>query len=169
MEKKTISVILFRDVPHSISRIQLAQHCSTFVDDPILRSTPHAVQSSVSPEAFTYFVEILGCPTLHFSPETFDEMIIVGREFGYNSLITSLAPKRDVRGLDANIHDLLHELDRKHSITIIETNFQSNRDSFAVMQCRISAIADGFDGKLERIPSELGKMIELVKRPSRKH
>jgi hypothetical protein len=53
----------------------------------------------VSPEAFTYFVEILGCAELYFSPETFDEIIMLASEFGYNGLITSLVPKRDVPGL----------------------------------------------------------------------
>jgi hypothetical protein len=47
--------------------------------------------------------------------------------------------------------------------TTIETDFQSTRDLVAVMQCQISAIAEEFDGKLERILSELEKMTQLVK------
>jgi hypothetical protein len=53
--------------------------------------------------------------------------------------------------------------------TTLETDFQSNRDSFAAMERRISAIAESFDGKLERILSDLEKMTQLVKQPDKKY
>jgi hypothetical protein len=37
------------------------------------------------------------------------------------------------------------------------------------MQSQILAITEGFDGKLERILSELEKTTKLVKQPSKKH
>jgi hypothetical protein len=88
-------VILFRDAPHSISPIRLAQHCEKYLDDTILLSTPCAVQSIVSPNAFTNFMKILGGFEPPFSHEIFDNLMSLAREFGYNGLITNLAPQQD--------------------------------------------------------------------------
>jgi hypothetical protein len=68
-----------------------------------------------------------------------------------------------------NTDDLFQKIDRENKNPTIETDFQSNRDSFAVTQLHISAIAERFDGKLERILYELEKMTKLVKYRSKKY
>jgi hypothetical protein len=52
------------------------------------------VQLNVSPDAFTHFIEILGGPELHFSPDTFDDLMLLAGQFGRNGLITRLIPQR---------------------------------------------------------------------------
>jgi hypothetical protein len=77
--------IIFRDVPHSVPRIELLHHCQKFLDDPFLLSSPYVVQSDVSPDAFTHFMEILSCAELHFPPETYDDLMLLAQEFGRKS------------------------------------------------------------------------------------
>jgi hypothetical protein len=94
------------------------------------------VQSNVSPDAFGHFVEILDRAELHFPPETFDDLVLLAREFGHNSLITRLVQQRDFPRLEGNVHELLEELDRIPRGTTIEAEYQSIRDGVANMQCR---------------------------------
>jgi hypothetical protein len=91
--KEVVSVIVFRDVSHSIPCIQPAQHCQGLLDDPVLLSTLDVIQSNVSPDAVTHFMEILDGVESHCSPLTSDNLMLLAREFGYNSLIASLAPQ----------------------------------------------------------------------------
>jgi hypothetical protein len=125
-------------------------------------------QSDVSPDAFTHFMEILSGAELHFSPETSDDLILLGQEFGHNSLIRHLFPQLDFPRCEGNVHELLKELERSPRGTIIKAEFQSIRDCFADMQRRLSMIEEQFDEKLETILLELEKMTELVKQPSQK-
>jgi hypothetical protein len=69
----------------------------------------------------------------------------LGRDFGYNNSIIGLTPERNIPRNDEDTYDLLQEFDSENRRTTIETDFQSNRGSFAVVQCHISAIAEGFD------------------------
>jgi hypothetical protein len=75
--KEVTSVIRLSDAPHSISPIQLAQHCQKVLDDAILLSTRYMVQLSVSPDAFTHFMEIRDGVEPHFSPEIFDDLMLL--------------------------------------------------------------------------------------------
>jgi hypothetical protein len=93
--KETVSAIVFRDVSHSLPRIELLHHCQKFFFDSILLLSPHVVQSDVSPDAFTRFMEILGGAERPFSPEISDDLMLLAREFGHNRLITHLIPQRD--------------------------------------------------------------------------
>jgi hypothetical protein len=127
------------------------------------------VQSNVSPDALAHFMEILDGLEPHFPLETLNDLILRAREFGHNILTASLAPQRDTLRPEENIHVFLQKFDRKNRSTTIETDFQSHCAWFAVMHCLISAIAEGFDGMLEIILSELEKIAQLVKRPSKKH
>jgi hypothetical protein len=74
---EVIFVIRFGNAPHSISPIQLAQHRQKVLDDAILLSTRYVVQSSVSPDALTNFMEILDGGEPHFSPEIFDDLMLL--------------------------------------------------------------------------------------------
>jgi hypothetical protein len=121
------------------------------------------ISLNVSLDALTYFVEILDGVESHFSPQTLDNLMLLVREFGHKSLIASLAPQLDVPRRGENIHGLLQEFDMANGSTTIKTDFQSNHDSLAVIQCHISEVAEGFDGKHERILSESEKMTQLVK------
>jgi hypothetical protein len=103
--KEVVSVILFHDVPYSLRRIELLQHCQKFIDDPTLLSSPYMVQSNVSPGAFTHFMEILDGAEPHFSQEAVDDLILLAQESGHNSLIASLVPQRDVPRYEENVHD----------------------------------------------------------------
>jgi hypothetical protein len=161
--KEVVSVILFHDAPYSVRRIELLQHCEKFLDDPTLLLPPYMVQSNVSPGAFTHFMEILDGAEPHFSQETVDDLILLAQEFGYNGLIASLVPQRDVSRHEENAHDLLQELDRDFRSTTIEADLQPIRHSLGVMQRRISVMEDEFGEKLERIMSELEKMTLTVK------
>jgi hypothetical protein len=160
--------IIFHDVPHSVPRIELVHHCQKFSGDPSLLSLPYVVQLNVSPDAFTHFIEILGGAELHCSPETFDDLMLLAREFGHNSLITLLAPQRDMPRCEENVRELLQELDRSPRGTTIEAEFQFIRNGFADVQRCLSMIEEKFDEKLETILLELGKMTELVKQTSQK-
>jgi hypothetical protein len=44
-------------------------------------------------------VEILGGPKLDCSPETFDDLKLLAREFGHNALITPLVPQETFPGM----------------------------------------------------------------------
>jgi hypothetical protein len=70
---------------------------------------------------------------------------------------------------EENIDNLFQEFDRENRSTTIEINFQFNRVSFSVMQHHTSANTEGFDGRLERILSELAETAQLVKQPNKKH
>jgi hypothetical protein len=74
---------------------------------------------------------------------------LLAREFRYNGLIGSWVLQQDVSRREENIHHLFQEFDGEHRSTTIEADLQFNCDSFAVMQCHRSAIADGFDGSLK--------------------
>jgi hypothetical protein len=102
--KETVPVIIFRDVPHSVSRIELRPHCQKFLDDPISVSSPYVVQSDVSPDAFMHFMEILNGAEIYFSTETSDDLMLLAREVGHNSLITRLVRQRDFPMPEGNIH-----------------------------------------------------------------
>jgi hypothetical protein len=103
--KEVGDVILFHDAPYSVRRIELLQHCQEFLDDPILLSSPHMVQSNVSPGPFTNFTEILNGSEPRFSQETVDDLILLVHEFGHNGLIASLVPQRDIPRHEENVHD----------------------------------------------------------------
>jgi hypothetical protein len=74
-------VIVFRDVPHSIQRRQLAVNCQKFFDDRILPSVPYVLQSDASPDAFSHFMEILNGSGPQFSRQIADDMMLLAREF----------------------------------------------------------------------------------------
>jgi hypothetical protein len=166
--KEVVSVILFRDVLHSVPSIDLLHQCQKFLDDPSILPSPYVVQSNVSPDAFAHFMEILDGAELHFSPETFDDLVLLAREFGHNNLITHLVPQRDFPRREGNVHELFQALDRSLRKTTIEAEFQSIRDGFADMQRRLSIIEEKFNAEFETILSELDKMTQLVKQPSKK-
>jgi hypothetical protein len=113
-------------------------------------------------------MEILSGAELHFSPETSDDLMLLAREFWYNTLITHLFPQLDFPRRERNVHELLKELDRSPIGTTIKAEFQSIRDGFADVQRRLSMIEEKFDEKLETILLELEKITELVKQPSQK-
>jgi hypothetical protein len=75
--KEMIFIIRFSDAPHPISPIQLAQHWQKLRDDAILLSMRYVVQLSVSPHAFTNFMGILDGVEPHFSPEIFDNLMLL--------------------------------------------------------------------------------------------
>jgi hypothetical protein len=104
-------VIIFRDVPHSVPRIELL-HGQKFLGDPILLSSPDVVQSNLSLNAFAHFMEILSGAGSRFSPETSDDVMLLVRGFGYNILITPSIPQRDCARREGNVHELLKGLDR---------------------------------------------------------
>jgi hypothetical protein len=126
------------------------------------------IQSDVSSDAFTHFREVLGGAELHFSPKTSENLMLLAREFGHNSLITPLVPQRDFPRREESVHELLQGLDRNPRGTTIKAEFQSIRDGFADMQPRLSMIEEEFNGRREPILSELEKMTELVKQQSQK-
>jgi hypothetical protein len=72
--------------------IQLAQHCQKFLDDLSLRFAPYVVQPNVSPDAFSFCMEIFDGVKPNFSLETFADLVLLAPEFGYHHLIASLAP-----------------------------------------------------------------------------
>jgi hypothetical protein len=71
-------MILFRDVQHSVPPIELLHQCQKFLDDPTLLSSHDVVQSNVSPDAFTHFMEIFDGAEQHCSPETVDDLMLLG-------------------------------------------------------------------------------------------
>jgi hypothetical protein len=87
------SVMLFRHVPHSIPCIELLHQCQKFCDDPSLVPSPYMIQSNMSPDTFTRFLQRLDGAEPNFSPETFNDLMLLKREFGQNSLITRLVPQ----------------------------------------------------------------------------
>jgi hypothetical protein len=156
-------MIIFSDVPHPVPCIELLHQCHKFLDDPILLSSPYVVQLNVSPGAFTHFMEIFDTAELHSSPEPFDDLMLLAREFGYNSLITRLVPQPDFLRCEGNVYELSQELDRSPRSTTIDAEFLSIRDGVADVQRRLSMIEEKFDAKFETILSELDNMTELVK------
>jgi hypothetical protein len=127
------------------------------------------VQSNVSPGAFTHFIEIPDGSEPHFSQEAVDDLILLAQEFGYNGLVASLVPQRDVPRHEENVHDLLQEFNRDFRSTTIDADLQSICNSLGIMQRRISVMEEEFGEKLERIMSELEKMTLTAKQPSKKH
>jgi hypothetical protein len=113
-------------------------------------------------------MEILDGTELHFSPETFDDLMLLAREFRHNMLVARLALQRDLPRREGNVHKLLQELDRSPRSPIIEVEFQSIRDDVADMQRHLSMIEEKFDAKFATTVSELDEMTELVKQPSQK-
>jgi FKBP-type peptidyl-prolyl cis-trans isomerase (trigger factor) len=69
---------------------------------------------------------------------------------------------------EANVHELLQEVDGSLGRVTVQAEFQFIRDAFATVPRRLSMIEEKFDGKLERILSKLEKMNELVKELSQK-
>jgi hypothetical protein len=90
--KEVVSVLVLRDVLHSVPRIQLALHCQRFLDDPMLLWSPNVILSDVSIDAFAHFMEILNGFEPQFSRETINDLMLLARKFGYDRLIASLAP-----------------------------------------------------------------------------
>jgi hypothetical protein len=134
--KEAVSLIIFCDGPHSVPLIELLHHCQKSLGDPSVLSSPHAFQSNVSPDALMHFIEILGGTERYCSLQTFDDLRLLAREFGHNSLITRLVPQQGFPRREANIHKLLQELDRSSRGTTIEAEFHSIRDGFADEQRR---------------------------------
>jgi hypothetical protein len=60
----------------------------------------------VSPAAVTRFVEIFDGAELHFSPETFDDLMLLGREFRSNNLIMRLIPEQDFPRCEEKVHEV---------------------------------------------------------------
>jgi hypothetical protein len=58
--KEAVSMNVFHDASHSVPRIELPHHCQKFRSDPILLSSPYVIQSDMSADPFTNFMEILG-------------------------------------------------------------------------------------------------------------
>jgi hypothetical protein len=167
--KEVVSVIVFRDVPHSIQRSQLAINYQKFLDDPILLSVPYVVQSDASPDAFSHFMEILNGSEPQFSPQITDDLMLLAREFGYNDLIAPFAPRQVVPSRQENVRDLLQQLTSFDRGVTLEADLRMMPNSLPVLQRDILAIREVLDGNLERIRSELQKMPEKVNRPSKKH
>jgi hypothetical protein len=122
----------------------------------------------VSPDAFTHVLEILDGADLYCSPEIFDDLMLLAREFGHNSLISSLVRQQDFPRREGKVHEFLQELDRSPRGTTIEAEFQSIRDAVADVQRRLSMIEERFDAEFETILSERDKTTELMKQPSQK-
>jgi hypothetical protein len=122
-------------------------------------------QSNVSFDGFTSFMEILDGAEVYFSAGTFDNLMLLAREFGGNSLTTRLVPQQVFPRREGNVHELFQELDRSRRGTTIEAEFQSIRDGFADVQRRLSMTEAKFDERLETVVSELNRMTELVKQP----
>jgi hypothetical protein len=101
-----------------------ALNCYTNVfDNPNLLSSPYAVQSNVPLDAFTHSMEILDGTELHFSPETFDDLVLLAREFEHNSLSMRVVLQRDFPRREGNLHELWQKLDRNPRATTIEAEF----------------------------------------------
>jgi hypothetical protein len=107
----------------------------------------------VSPDAFTHVLEIRDGAELHCSLETFDDLMLLAREFGHNRLIPRLVRQQDFPRREGNVHELLQELDRSPRGTTIEAEFQSIRDAVSDVQCPLSMIEERFDAEFETILS----------------
>jgi hypothetical protein len=108
--KEVVSVIVFRDVPHSIQRSQLAINCQKFLDDPILLSVPYVILSDASSDVFLHFMEILNGSEPQFYPQIVDDLMLLAREFGHNDLIATFAPRQVMPSRQENVPDLLQQL-----------------------------------------------------------
>jgi hypothetical protein len=157
--KKVISMIVLRDVPHTIPRIQLAMNCQRFMNDPILLSSSYVVQSDASPDVFAHFMEGLDSSEAQFSPQIADDLISLAREFGHNGLISSFGLHQGVPSRQENVHDLLQELNKGIRGATFDADLRSIRGSLTDMRRDISVIKGAFDGDLRRIESELEKMV----------
>jgi hypothetical protein len=113
-----------------------------------------------------YFMEILDGAQMHFSPETFDDLMLLAREFGHNSLITRLVQQRDFPRREGNVRALIQEFDRRPRGTTVEAEFQSIRDGVADVRRCSSMIEEKFDATFEIMISEWDNMTEFVKQPS---
>jgi hypothetical protein len=113
-------------------------------------------------------MEILDGSKLRFSSETFDDLMLLAREFGHNSLIQRLVPQRDFPRREGNVHELLQELHRSPRNPTIEAEFQSIHDGVAHVQRRLSVIEEKFGANFATILSELDTMTELVRQPNQK-
>jgi hypothetical protein len=100
-------------------------------------------------------------------PEIVSDLMLLAREFKYNNVIGSLGPQQAVLSRQENIPDLLQELDREIRNSTFEADLRSIRESLSAIQGAISVIREVSDGKLEMILSELEKMAEKVKKPSK--
>jgi hypothetical protein len=166
--KEVVSVIVFRDVPHSIQRRQLAINCQKFLGDPILLSVPYVVQSDASPDAVSHFMEIFNGSDPQFSPQITDDLMLLAREFGHNDLIATFAPRQVVPSRQENVRDLRQQLASFDRAVTLEADLRMMPNSLAVLPSNISAIREVLDSDLERILSELEKMPEKMNRPSKK-
>jgi hypothetical protein len=85
-------------------------------------------------------MKILDCFEPYFCPETFDDSMLLAWEFGYSSLIASLAPQRHFPMREDNIYDLLRAFGRANRSATVKTDFQFDCDSIAVMQHHKSGV-----------------------------
>jgi hypothetical protein len=67
----------FCDAAHSIPHIQEAYRCQKLRDDPVLLSPASIVQSNLLPETLMRFMEIFDGVVPRFSPETFDDLMLL--------------------------------------------------------------------------------------------
>jgi hypothetical protein len=91
------------------------------------------IESNVLPDQFAHFVEILDVFEPHASPETVDDLMLLAREFGYNSLTADLDPPRDVPRNQQSVLDLLQKLDGNVRSIAFQADFRSSRHSSAVI------------------------------------
>jgi hypothetical protein len=143
LRKQKCEYLDFFDENQNYTPWEYLQECQKSLHDPIALSPPYVVQFHVSHDTFTHFMEIRDGVESHFSPETFDELMVLAREFGYNSLITSLGLQRDAPRREENKHHLSHEFDRKNRTTTVEIDFQSHRGCFHATGFRESATERG--------------------------
>jgi hypothetical protein len=121
----------FRDVPHSVPRIQLALHCQRFLDDPVLLWSPYVIRSNASIDAFVHFMKIFNGFEPQFSPEIVNDLMLLVREFGYDRLTASLAPQRDAPRRQEHAHGLLQELGKHVRGATFKVDLRFLRDSFS--------------------------------------
>jgi hypothetical protein len=144
-------------------------NCQEFSDDLILLSSPCAVQSDASPDAFAHFMEVPDCSEARFSAQIADDLMSSATEFGHYCLITSFALQQGVPSRQENVHDLLQELNEGIRGATFEADLRSIRGSLTDMQRDVLVIRAALDVNLKRIQSELEKMVEKVKQPSKKY
>jgi hypothetical protein len=114
-------------------------------------------------------MEVLDGSEAQCSPEIADDLMLLGRECGHNGLITSFASQKEVPGRQENAHDLLQELNKDIRGATFEAVLRSVRGSLTDIRSHISRIREVLDGDLRQIQSELEKMVEKVRQPSKKH
>jgi hypothetical protein len=109
-------------------------NCEKFLDHPIFLSMPYGVRSDASPDAFSHFMEILNGPEPQFSPQIADDLMLLAREFGYNGLLASFAPRQHVPSGRENARVLLQELGRFDRHATLEADVLLMSDSLTVAQ-----------------------------------